>query len=73
MTLAVRPVRTVTVETHAMVGRLMDAQILAGYAEQAMQAACCPCSAAPVSVARSALGKLQALLRAETGRLEGIA
>lgn len=73
MTLVERPIRTVTVETHSLVGRLMDAQILAGYADQAMAAAGCPCSAAPVSVARQAIGKLQALLRAEAGRLEGIA
>jgi hypothetical protein len=65
--------QTVIVETHVLVGRLMDCQILAGYADQAMAAAACPCSAAPVSVARSAIGKLMAILRAETGRLEGIA
>lgn len=72
MAAAVRP-RTVTVEAHALVGSLMDAQILAGYADQAMAAASCPCSAAPVSVAREAIGKLRSLLRAEAGRLEGIA
>lgn len=64
--------RTVTVETHALVGRLMDCQILAEYAEQSIAAVTCPCSAAPASVARQAIGKLRTLLRAETGRLDGV-
>lgn len=61
----------VTVETHVLVGRLMDCQILAGYADQAMAAACCPENTGPVSVARDAIAKLLTLLRNETGRLDG--
>lgn len=69
---AVRP-KTVTLETHALVGRLMDCQILATYADQAMAAASCPENVGPVSVAREAIGKLLTLLRLETGRLDGLA
>lgn len=65
--------RTVTLETHSLVGRLMDCQILAGYADQAIAMASCPENVGPVSVAREAIGKLIELLRAETGRLDGAA
>lgn len=68
---APRP-RTVTIEAGPLVGRLIDCQILAGYAADAMAAAVCPETAAPVSVAREALTKLQAILRLEAGRLEGL-
>lgn len=64
--------RTVTVEAHALVGRLIDCQILADYAASAMGAAACPENAGAVSVAREALTKLKAILRVETGRLDGL-
>lgn len=64
---------TVLVETHALVGRLMDCQILAGYADQAMAMAACPENMGPVSVAREAIGKLTAILMSESGRLDGAA
>lgn len=62
----------VTVERHAIVGRLIDWQILAGYAFDAIGAAHCPENSAAVDVARQALAQLQDSLRAETGRLEGM-
>lgn len=69
----VRAPATVTVARHELVGRLMDCQILARYADQAMMQAACPENAAPVSVARDALGRLLTILRSEAGRLDGAA
>lgn len=51
-------------------GRLIDCQILAGYAEQAIQHANCPENAAPVSVASEAIGKLRSILRTLSGQFE---
>lgn len=67
MVVARRPAVT---ETHTIVGRLIDCQILASYAADAISAANCPENSGPVSVAHEALDKLRAILRAETGRLE---
>lgn len=73
MTLGTRRPQTVTLEKSDLVGRLMDCQILAQYAEQAIRQATCPHDAAPVSVALDAIGKCLAKLRTETGRLDGAA
>jgi hypothetical protein len=65
--------RPALVEKHALVGRLIDCQILAGFAADAMAMATCPENTAAVSLARDALTKLQAILRSEAGRLDRLA
>lgn len=68
----IRRRRPVMVEAHALVGRLIDCQILAGFAADAMAMANCPENAAAVSLAREALSKVQTILQSEAGRLDGL-